>query len=68
MTLSRRRFLHVAAGTAMLPAVCPVASAQTYPTRPVTRVVPVAAGGGIDTAARILAGPLQERLKLWVVV
>jgi tripartite-type tricarboxylate transporter receptor subunit TctC len=38
------------------------ASAQTYPTRPVTFVSPYAAGGGIDLLARLLAPPLQQRL------
>jgi tripartite-type tricarboxylate transporter receptor subunit TctC len=44
------------------------ASAQTYPTRPITLVVPVAAGGGVDTAARILSEKLQENLKQPVTV
>jgi hypothetical protein len=35
MKLPRRRFLHLAAGAAALPAVSRVASAQSYPTRPV---------------------------------
>ena len=36
--------------------------AETYPARPVTIVVPYAAGGGTDTMARLLALKLQERL------
>lgn len=37
-------------------------------TRPVTLVVPIAAGGGVDTIARVFAGLLAERLKQpWVV-
>ena len=35
MKLPRRKFLHLAAGAAALPAVSRVARAQTYPTRPV---------------------------------
>ena len=42
---SRRRFLHLAAGAAALPAVSRFARAQTYPTRPVRLVVGFAAGG-----------------------
>jgi hypothetical protein len=34
MKLPRRRFLHLAAGVAALPAVSRIARAQTYPTRP----------------------------------
>ena len=41
--LLRRRFLHLAAGAAALPAVSRVARAKTYPTRPVRLIVPVAA-------------------------
>src|SRR5262245_61838978 len=36
--------------------------------RPVTLVVPIAAGGGMDTIGRALAERLQERLKQSVVV
>jgi tripartite-type tricarboxylate transporter receptor subunit TctC len=68
MKLPRRQFLFVAAGVAALPAVPRIARAQTYPTRPITLVVPVAAGGGVDTAARILSEKLQEKLKQPVVV
>jgi hypothetical protein len=35
MKLPRRRFLHLAAGAAALPAVSRVARAQAYPSRPV---------------------------------
>jgi tripartite-type tricarboxylate transporter receptor subunit TctC len=44
------------------------ASAQSPDTRPVTLVVPIAAGGGVDTIGRIFAAQLAERLKQpWVV-
>jgi tripartite-type tricarboxylate transporter receptor subunit TctC len=68
MKFPRRRFLHLAIGTIALPIASRIAQAQSYPARPVTLVVPVAAGGGVDTAARILAEKLQEKLKQPVVV
>src|SRR5262245_2048025 len=68
MSLPRRRFLQLAAGAAALPGLPRIARAQDYPTRPITLVVPVAAGGGVDTAARILAEKLQEKLKQPVTV
>jgi len=46
----------------------PVASAQTYPSRPITMVVPFAAGGPVDTVARILADPMRRTLGQTVVV
>src|SRR5262245_19699404 len=36
--------------------------AQDYPARPVTIVVPIAAGGGTDIVARMLAQKLEQRL------
>jgi len=62
MKLPRRRFLHLAAGAAALPAVSRFAWAQTFPTRPVHVVVGVAAGGPNDTVARLLGQWLSERL------
>jgi tripartite-type tricarboxylate transporter receptor subunit TctC len=62
MRLPRRRFLHLAAAAAALPAVPRVARAQTYPTRAVHVVVGVAAGGPNDTVARLLGQWLSERL------
>ncbi len=47
--------------------VC-AAPAQEYPTRPVTMIVPWAAGGAVDTAARIIQPKLSERLGRPVVV
>src|SRR5215468_4907882 len=38
------------------------ASAEEWPSRPVTMVVPFAAGGGADLLGRILAPPLSELL------
>src|SRR6516225_9583105 len=62
MKVPRRRFLYLAAGTAALPAVSRVARAQTYPSRPVTMIVPFPAGGGADVIARIMAERMREPL------
>jgi tripartite-type tricarboxylate transporter receptor subunit TctC len=55
MKLPRRRFLHLAASAAAFPAVLRVATAQTYPTRPITMIVPYGAGSATDVWARVLA-------------
>jgi tripartite-type tricarboxylate transporter receptor subunit TctC len=44
------------------------AVAQEWPTRPVTMVVPFAAGGPVDTLGRILSAPLAEVLGQSVVI
>src|SRR5260370_21796606 len=67
MKLPRRQFLHLAAGAAAAPVISRLAIAQTYPTRPITLVVPIAAGRAVDTAARIIAEKLQHKLKQSVV-
>jgi tripartite-type tricarboxylate transporter receptor subunit TctC len=68
MKLPRRRFLHLAAGAAALPAVSRVAQAQAYPMRPITIVVPYPAGGPTDTLARILAEHLRTSLGQPVII
>jgi tripartite-type tricarboxylate transporter receptor subunit TctC len=62
MKLPRRRFLYLAAGATALPLASRLACAQSYPTRPVRIIVPVAPGGALDILARIMGQWLSERL------
>src|ERR1700680_629157 len=62
MKLPRRRFLHLAAGAAALPAVSRIARAQSYPARQVRIMVGFAAGGAADILARLMGQWLSERL------
>ncbi len=66
--LTRKQFLHLAAGAAALPAVSRIARAQTYPTRPVRLLVGFAAGGGADTQSRLIGQWLSQRIGQPVVV
>jgi tripartite-type tricarboxylate transporter receptor subunit TctC len=68
MKLPRRRFLHLAAGTAALLVVSRVACAQSYPTRPLRLVVGFAPAGGNDIVGRLVGRWLSERLGQQVVV
>src|SRR5262245_60780378 len=62
MKLPRRRFLHLAASAAALPAASRITWAQAYPTRPITMIVPYAAGGPTDTIGRTAAEHMRTAL------
>src|SRR5436853_2031094 len=68
LKLPRRQFLHLAAGAAALPAVSRVARAQTFPTRPITMVVPFAAGGPTDVIGRVVAEGMRASLGQPVII
>jgi tripartite-type tricarboxylate transporter receptor subunit TctC len=53
---------------ALLWIVAVPAQAQTWPSRPVTMIVPYAAGGPVDTVGRIMAQALSEELGQQVIV
>jgi tripartite-type tricarboxylate transporter receptor subunit TctC len=62
LKFARRRFLHLAAAAAALPSVSRMATAQTYPTRPVRLIIGYPPGGSADITARLLGQWLSERL------
>src|SRR5438874_3410807 len=61
-------FVAAIAASAASIAALPPAAAQDWPTRPMTMVVAYAAGGPVDTLARIFAGRLSEILGQQVVI
>ena len=62
MKLPRRKFLHLAACAAALPAVSRFACAQAYPARPVRLLVGWPPGGAADVVGRLTGQLLSERL------
>src|SRR5271169_746322 len=62
MKFQRRRFLHLAAGAATLPAASRIVWAQAYPSRPITMIVPFAPGAGADVLGRMLAERMRGSL------
>jgi tripartite-type tricarboxylate transporter receptor subunit TctC len=68
MKLPRRKFLQLATGAVALPAASRIARAQTYPTRPITMIVPFPAGGITDTIARVVAERMGRYLGQAVII
>jgi tripartite-type tricarboxylate transporter receptor subunit TctC len=62
LKLARRRFLYLATAAAALASVSRMATAQTYPTRPVRLIIGYPPGGSADITARLLGQWLSERL------
>ena len=67
-TLQRRKFLALAAGVGVLPAISRAARAQAYPTRPIRMLVGFAPGGGTDLMARLMQPTLTEQLGQQIVI
>jgi tripartite-type tricarboxylate transporter receptor subunit TctC len=68
MNRLRRHVLRLVAGAAAVPAVTRIASAQGFPSRPITLIVPFPAGGPNDTLGRLMAERMRTSLGQTVVV
>jgi len=68
MAFLRRVFLQLATPAIALVALTSITCAQDWPTRPVTMVVPFAAGGATDVLARVLGAQLSELLGQQIIV
>ena len=65
---SRRAFAAALGASFALGIAAPAAIAQSYPAKPITLIVPFAAGGGVDATARLVNTKLGEVLKQSVVI
>ena len=68
MKPARRTFLRLAACAVSLPAMWRAARAQTYPTRPITMIVPLAAGGLTDVVGRVVADRMTKSIGQPIIV
>jgi tripartite-type tricarboxylate transporter receptor subunit TctC len=62
MDVVRRRFVQGAVAAAAIPLLPLPARAQTYPTRPIRFIVPLAPGGGLDFVARLFGEYLSRHI------
>jgi tripartite-type tricarboxylate transporter receptor subunit TctC len=66
--MKRRTFLGLAAGAAALPTVSRIARAQTYPSRPISMIVPFPPGGPTDVIGRLIAERMRTMLGQPIIV
>jgi tripartite-type tricarboxylate transporter receptor subunit TctC len=62
ISFARRAFLRLAAAAAASPALPSLATAQSYPTKPVRLIVPTPPAGTFDIVGRLIASALSQRL------
>ena len=63
-----QRILYCATVLAVLAGATPAPAQQPYPSRPITLIVPYAAGGSVDVVARVVANALGQKLNQNVVI
>ena len=63
-----QKVLSWATAFALLAGSAPAAAQQPYPSRPITLIVPYAAGGSVDVVARVVANALGQRVSQNVIV
>ena len=68
MKFERRQILQLAVGAAVLPVLSAMAWGQAYPSRSITMIVPFAAGGPTDVAARVVGEHMSRTLGQQIVV
>jgi tripartite-type tricarboxylate transporter receptor subunit TctC len=68
MKFPRRRFLHLAAGAAIVPGLSRLARADNYPSRPITAIIPFAGGSASDVVSRIMFDRMSKSMGQPIIV
>jgi len=68
MRPSRRKFLQLGRAAMAAPAFSCAATAQTYPSRPITMIIPFPPGGNVDVIGRVLAERMRVSLGQPIIV
>ena len=68
MSMARRALLQLAGAAVTAPAFSRVARAQTYPTRPITMIVPFVAGGPTSVLGRVVAERMRGSLGQVIII
>jgi tripartite-type tricarboxylate transporter receptor subunit TctC len=68
MTLPRRQFLQLGGAAVAAPALVRTSAAESFPSRPITMIVPFPAGGNVDVTGRVLAERMRASLGQPVIV
>jgi tripartite-type tricarboxylate transporter receptor subunit TctC len=66
--MTRREFISLLVGAAMILPTTTAGSAQPYPTRPIRLIVPYPSGGGTDIIGRVVGEKLRERFGQPIVI
>jgi len=65
---TRRQFLHLAGAALATPALPRIASAQSWPSRPIRAMIPFAPGSSLDIVGRLVLDPLSSQLGQPIIV
>jgi len=68
MKFPRRKFIKLAAAGIIAPAFSHVATAQAYPSRPITMIVPFAVGGATDVIGRVVTEHMRGSLRQPIII
>lgn len=66
--INRRAFAASASATLLMPTLAPARAQETYPSRPITVIVPYPPGGSVDLVARALGEQMNQSLGQSIII